>query len=115
MVLAGDREGMDARTDFRSVGANHDRCLVEATLFTGRTHQIRVHLQGLRAPIVGDSSYGGIAAERLCLHAAYIEFTHPQSGRRLSFTALPNEAFYRAGGLSSEVVTTENMPWLSTK
>ena len=115
VVLAGDREGMDARTDFRSIETDHDRVLVEATLFTGRTHQIRVHLQGLGAPIIGDSNYGGLAAERLCLHAAYLEFTHPQSGRRLSFTALPNQAFYRAGGLSMKAVTTENLPWLSTK
>ena len=115
VVLAGDREGMDARTDFRFIETDHDRVLVEATLFTGRTHQIRVHLQGLGAPIIGDSSYGGLAAERLCLHAAYLEFTHPQSGRRLSFTALPNQAFYHAGGLSTKAVTTENLPWLSTK
>ncbi|WP_044222139.1 RluA family pseudouridine synthase [Chitinophaga pinensis] len=56
---------------------------------TGRTHQLRMHSAhplGLNAPIVGDDLYG-TAAERMYLHAAHIEFTHPLSRQRISFDA----------------------------
>lgn len=54
---------------------------------TGRTHQLRVHCahaDGLDAPIVGDRLYGQ-PAERLCLHAEQLTFTHPATGRRITF------------------------------
>lgn len=60
---------------------------------TGRTHQLRMHSAhelGLNAPIVGDDLYG-TAAERLCLHAAYLEFMHPKTKEKISFEA--DEAF----------------------
>jgi tRNA pseudouridine32 synthase / 23S rRNA pseudouridine746 synthase len=47
---------------------------------TGRTHQLRVHLQAIGRPIVGDTLYGGLAAERLKLHASMLELEHPQTG-----------------------------------
>ncbi|QHS59171.1 RluA family pseudouridine synthase [Chitinophaga agri] len=56
---------------------------------TGRTHQLRMHSaheSGLNAPIVGDDLYG-TAAERMYLHAAYIEFIHPVSREKVSFEA----------------------------
>lgn len=52
---------------------------------TGRTHQLRVHAAhplGLNCPIVGDELYGR-KAERLYLHAEYLEFIHPVSGQRM--------------------------------
>lgn len=54
---------------------------------TGRTHQLRMHSAhelGLNAPIIGDDLYG-TAAERLCLHAAYLEFMHPKTKEKVSF------------------------------
>lgn len=54
---------------------------------TGRTHQLRVHsahADGLNAPIIGDDLYG-TSAERLCLHAAHLEFVHPETKQRMSF------------------------------
>lgn len=56
---------------------------------TGRTHQLRMHAAhqlGLNAPIVGDDLYG-TSAERLYLHAAVLEFTHPVTGERMKFEA----------------------------
>lgn len=56
---------------------------------TGRTHQLRMHAAhelGLNAPIVGDDLYG-TAAERMCLHAAHLAFTHPKTKERMSFEA----------------------------
>nr|HPR10609.1 hypothetical protein [Candidatus Saccharibacteria bacterium] len=53
---------------------------------TGRTHQLRVHLQYIKHPIVGDELYGGEPADRLYLHAASLEITLP-GGERTVFTA----------------------------
>jgi 23S rRNA pseudouridine1911/1915/1917 synthase len=83
--------------------------LVEVKIETGRTHQIRVHLQSLGAPVVGDMLYGAprtlrktqierpmeetsAGLERNFLHAAHLEFAHPQTGRLLIIDApLPTE------------------------
>jgi tRNA pseudouridine32 synthase/23S rRNA pseudouridine746 synthase len=59
---------------------------------TGRTHQLRVHCahrEGLNRPILGDELYGK-RADRLYLHAAYLEFTHPTSGKRIHFEKQPD-------------------------
>ena len=63
--------------------------LVEVTLHTGRTHQIRVHLSHIGHPIAGDVLYEG-GTELIghqALHAHYIEFDHPMTGERVSFEA----------------------------
>ena len=67
-------EGRTALTRFRLL-ATSDRCsLVEACPVTGRTHQIRVHLEACGLPIVGDTTYGGESAERMMLHCAELSF-----------------------------------------
>ena len=62
---------------------------VELTPETGRTHQLRVHMQALGHPILGDSLYADAnvraKADRLLLHAEYLAFSHPESGERLEF------------------------------
>ena len=58
--------------------------------YTGRTHQLRVHCahpDGLGRPIIGDRLYGGLQADRLMLHAAYLSFRHPADARRMTFTS----------------------------
>lgn len=59
---------------------------------TGRTHQLRVHAaSGLNHPILGDNLYGRKEeGERLSLHASSISFTHPRSGKKLTFTSDPD-------------------------
>jgi 23S rRNA-/tRNA-specific pseudouridylate synthase len=71
--------------------------LLHVAIATGRTHQIRVHLNAIGHPIVGDQTYGGVhrhvandvravqRLERPFLHAARLAFTHPSDGRRLEF------------------------------
>lgn len=57
---------------------------------TGRTHQLRVHCahkDGLNNPILGDTLYGSKKAERLFLHADKITFTHPTTGKRVTFSS----------------------------
>lgn len=68
--------------------------LLEIDLKTGRTHQIRVHMNYLGWPLVGDKLYGGSVTDlnRPFLHAAYIQFVHPISNKTISFTSdLPND------------------------
>lgn len=65
--------------------------VTDVTLFpvTGRSHQLRVHMQSLGCPIVGDRLYGTqqsiTAASRMLLHAEYLAFTHPESGQPMEF------------------------------
>ena len=72
----------------REVGGRH-ATLVEVTLDTGRTHQIRVHLAAIGHPIYGDTLYGGPAAPRLMLHGAHLALPHPTGGATLSLAAPP--------------------------
>ena len=71
--------------------------LVEVKTETGRTHQVRVHMKAIGAPVVGDSIYTikgtkTIACGRLFLHAQKITFTHPGTGELITFEApLPDE------------------------
>ncbi len=80
--------------------------LVEARIETGRTHQIRVHLQSMGHPVVGDTLYGaprlirrdgdgddeGLELQRNFLHAARLAFTHPRTGKGMEMSAkLPEE------------------------
>ena len=65
-------------------------CLVKATLQTGRTHQIRVHMASIGHPLVADELYGGAPAagrERQALHAFRLAFIHPATGQSLEFMA----------------------------
>lgn len=83
-----------ARTDFRPATAEETRSLpngywLVARLHTGRTHQIRVHLQHLGRPILGDSLYGGTRDDRLWLHAWRLGLNHPVTGAPLLLEAPP--------------------------
>ena len=65
-----------------------ERSLLEARLETGRTHQVRVHLEAIALPVSGDPVYGAkgdLGLERQFLHAYALAFEHPLTGERLSF------------------------------
>jgi 23S rRNA (cytosine1962-C5)-methyltransferase len=79
-----------AETRFKALDSalrNPHSALVEASPFTGRTHQIRVHASDSGIPILGDALYGGSAFQRVCLHAAEISFRHPASNDEVIFRA----------------------------
>jgi tRNA pseudouridine32 synthase/23S rRNA pseudouridine746 synthase len=57
-----------------------DTSRLELEPVTGRTHQLRVHLAAIGHPIIGDALYGGLAAQRLMLHACSLRFAHPRGG-----------------------------------
>lgn len=65
--------------------------LVELKPETGRTHQLRVHLEQLGHPIVGDTLYGGKPADRLYLHAHSLELTLPNRERKTFIVEVPDE------------------------
>ena len=74
---------------------------VEAEPLTGRTHQIRVHAAETGFPVLGDTLYGGTPAARVFLHAAEISFTHPATGKPVTFQAPANfDAIPQFGGAS---------------
>lgn len=70
-IVAG---GRTALTEFRLLSSSDGFSLVEARPMTGRTHQIRVHLEAGGLPIVGDATYGGVQAERMMLHCRALAF-----------------------------------------
>jgi 23S rRNA pseudouridine1911/1915/1917 synthase len=84
------RQGRSAKTEYRVLRSSGDVSLVECTLHTGRTHQIRVHLHHLGHPVLGDKLYGGKRAgdySRQMLHAWKLAFRHPRTGETMNFTA----------------------------
>ena len=82
-------EGKPARTHYETLQSNDRLSLIQLTLETGRTHQIRVHLAHLGHPLLGDDLYGGSQAliERQALHAFRLSFAHPMTGQPISVTA----------------------------
>lgn len=109
--------GKPARTAFVRVARFDPGDLLRAHLFTGRTHQIRVHLSAIGHPVIGDDTYGGGGGRRLVslppkrhfLHAAWLVFRHPVSGAEIDIRSpLPDDlriALVRAadGALPSDL------------
>ena len=102
------KKGKNALTFYKIVEKYRGYSLLEASLSTGRTHQIRVHFSYLGYPIVGDNTYGGkrkfpagiseITREKIsqfprqALHASKLQFRHPQTGNKVSLHApLPRD------------------------
>ncbi|WP_139491017.1 RluA family pseudouridine synthase [Brevibacillus dissolubilis] len=86
--------GEPSVTHYRVLARSQACSLVELRLETGRTHQIRVHMESLGHPVAGDTLYGGkkLGFKRQALHAQRLSFVHPVTSVELSFTAgLPED------------------------
>jgi 23S rRNA pseudouridine1911/1915/1917 synthase len=86
------RSGRPSITEFRTLESYNDgSALLEVALLTGRTHQIRVHLAYIGAPLIGDRVYGFRKGKRgtgrQFLHASRLCFDHPRTGERMCFEA----------------------------
>jgi 23S rRNA pseudouridine1911/1915/1917 synthase len=84
--------GREARTNYKVLERFDKTALLECRLDTGRTHQIRVHLQHIKCPIVGDPVYrrgarSAPAFPRQALHATALELSHPRSGKPMHWSA----------------------------
>ena len=98
--MAVTRRGKPARTGYRVLERFGRAALVECRLESGRTHQIRVHFQHIRHPLVGDPVYRrgtrhAIAFPRQALHAAELSLAHPRTGERMTWRAAPPADFQR--------------------
>ncbi len=95
--MAVTRRGKEARTRYRVLERFGRAALLECRLETGRTHQIRVHLQHLRHPLIGEAVYRrgtrhALAMPRQALHAAELELVHPRSGKTMRWQSpLPRD------------------------
>ncbi len=82
--------GKPALTDVRLMASGPEACLLHCKLHTGRTHQIRVHLQHLGHPLLADELYGGrlqAGLSRQALHAWRLSLVHPVTGEQLAWQA----------------------------
>jgi 23S rRNA pseudouridine1911/1915/1917 synthase len=95
--MAVTQRGKPARTGYRVLERYGHAALVECRLETGRTHQIRVHFQHIRHPLVGDETYRrgtrhGLAFARQALHAAELSLRHPRTRETVSWRSpLPRD------------------------
>jgi len=82
-----DNGGKKSITHYKVAKASRDMTLLEVNLETGRKNQIRVHMQDIGHPVVGDKKYGAKLnpMRRLGLHAYAISFVHPKTGKTLRF------------------------------
>ena len=109
MVYSSDKDngGQKAITNYKvlkatTIGEGDQEMnisLVELNLETGRTNQIRVHMQSIGHPIIGDRKYGHgneySPIDRLCLHARTLEFIHPMTEKKVRFEASTPKEFAR--------------------
>ena len=95
-LLTVEEGGQTAKTGVKVLKRMSDQnlTLLEVELFTGRTHQIRIHLSSMGHPILGDELYGGMidGVKRQLLHAYKLIFTNPETGKdETVITSLPED------------------------
>ena len=92
-------DGREAVTHWRVLRRFGEFTLLRADLETGRTHQIRVHMNHIKHPVAGDTVYGPekpkLGLNGQALHAAKLVLTHPSTGQRMEFYA-PLPEYFRA-------------------
>jgi 23S rRNA pseudouridine1911/1915/1917 synthase len=92
--------GRDALTDYRVLRRFEKFTYLEVRIGTGRTHQIRAHLAGIRHPVAGDKLYGAQLTDRIFLHAWRVRFDSPATGERITVEApLPEDLQHWLGAI----------------
>lgn len=105
-LVGADASGLDAKTDYKVRERLKDAALLELRLHTGRQHQIRLHLEKIGHPLIGERVYSGLSsprpqapsphAKRNMLHAWTLAFPHPITGKRIAVEAPLPQDFLRA-------------------
>ena len=106
-----DNGGKLAITHYHTLHATDSLSLVEMKLETGRKNQIRVHMQDLGHPVLGDHKYGSgrDPIGRLCLHAYRLDFYHPRTGELMNFeTPIPRDFVRLVSDKSTQTITNTN-------
>ena len=92
LKMAVVENGREAVTEYEVLWSRYGHSLVMCSLFTGRTHQIRVHMRAIGCPLAGDTLYSkknptgpAFAGQRVFLHSWRLSFAHPRTGEKLSF------------------------------
>lgn len=96
-MCVSDINAKEAITNFTVIERYKKATLIELVLETGRTHQIRVHMEYIGYPIVNDPVYGRrklINDYGQMLHAKYLGFNHPRTGKWMEFEVEPEDKFY---------------------
>ncbi len=94
--MAIDAAGREAHTEWTLLETLKGASLLDVHILTGRTHQIRVHMQSVHHPVAGDPIYGlkkGVNVSRLMLHAYSLRLPHPRSGKDIFITCEPPQPF----------------------
>jgi 23S rRNA pseudouridine1911/1915/1917 synthase len=93
-------DGKPAVSRYRVLERFHNYTLVQVTLLTGRTHQIRVHMSYIKHPVVGDPVYGPVkqhlGLDSQALHACLLGLRHPTTGEYMEFESPLPEVFQKA-------------------
>jgi 23S rRNA pseudouridine955/2504/2580 synthase len=113
-----EKEGQSARTRYRIIEqAGNTTCWVELQPFTGRTHQLRVHMAAIGHPIVGDGKYGGQDAfltgtisRKMHLHARRLRVDHPKGGRIDVTAELPRHFAESLEDLGFDISLGDDLP-----
>lgn len=84
-IINDKKIGKLAITKYNPIKTNKEYSLLEIEIFTGRKNQIRVHMESIKHPIVGDKKYGAKKnpIRRMCLHATYLELYHPITNKKI--------------------------------
>lgn len=100
--VSNSKEGKLAILSFHVLEIKNNNTLVKINLETGRHHQIRVQFKYHNHPLLGDEKYGKKGSYPLALFAYKLEFNHPTTKEKLSFTILPEEGYFKQFDLKNK-------------
>lgn len=91
-IISSAIEGKSAVTNYKVMQEKNNYSVVEVSPVTGRTNQIRIHFKSIQHPLVGEDKFifrkdFALRAKRVCLHAKFLEFKHPATGKTVAIQA----------------------------
>ena len=111
--MAVVKGGREAFTAYRVIKSQRDLHILAVRIYTGRTHQIRVHLHHIGCPVIGDETYGKKRLDlidRQALHATYLRLVHPETEEEMEFFSVPPNDMARI--MESMGIKAESVPFM---